>query len=151
MTTNNETIDLLNNLIETAKDGEKGFREAAKHAHAVDLRTVFADYSSSCGRSASELQQCVQMLGGKPETSGTVAGALHRGWMNLKTSVTSADDLALLEECERGEDHAKAQYSKAIKRDVPAEVRAVIEKQYQGALRNHDRIRDLRNRERQAA
>jgi len=57
---------------------------------------------------------------------------------------------SLLEECERGEDVAKAAYSKALKEMLPENIRAVVERQYQGVLRNHDQIRDLRDRYRAA-
>lgn len=145
------TIDTLNGLIATCKDGEKGFRDASEKAHAVNLRALFADYSADCARAATELQDCVKMLGGSAETEGSAAGALHRGWMNLKASMTSADDRALLEECERGEDHAKARYAAAMNTKVTPEVRGLLDRQYQGTLRHHDRIRDLRNREKASA
>jgi len=45
---------------------------------------------------------------------------------------------------------AKADYEKALKETLPDNVRAVVERQYQGVLRNHDQIRDLRNRFRAA-
>ena len=95
---------------------------------------------------ASELQQVVTRLGGKPEDSGTVAGAVHRGWVNLKAAVSSRTDLAILEECERGEDVAKASYTKALKETLPEEIRVVVQRQYDGVVKNHDQIRDLRDR-----
>ena len=38
--------------------------------------------------------------------SGSVAGALHRGWVDVKSMVTGKDEEAVLNEAERGEDHA---------------------------------------------
>ncbi len=54
-------------------------------------------------------------------------------------------NIAVLEEVERGEDHAKAAYKKALKADLPSATRSLVQKQYEGVVRNHDRIRDLRN------
>jgi uncharacterized protein (TIGR02284 family) len=51
----------------------------------------------------------------------------------------------MLEECERGEDAAVARYRKALKQNLPADVRAVIERQAEGAQRNHDEIKRLRD------
>jgi uncharacterized protein (TIGR02284 family) len=79
-----------------------------------------------------------------------VAGALHRGWVSVKTALTSQDDKAVLEECERGEDSAVAQYRKALKQPLPPAIRVLVERQAQGAQRNHDEVRDLRNRYRAA-
>jgi uncharacterized protein (TIGR02284 family) len=87
----------------------------------------------------------VTRTGDEPERGGSVAGAVHRGWMNLKAAVAGRDDVAILEECERGEDVAKASYRKALEmKDLPADVRAAVQKQYDGVVRNHDQIRDLR-------
>src|SRR5690349_22487609 len=103
-----DVVSTLNELIETSRNGEKGFRTAAEHAHDPQLKALLQKYAAECGSAATDLQACVAQAGGKPETTGTVAGAVHRGWMNLKTAVAANDDAAILEECERGEDHAKA-------------------------------------------
>jgi uncharacterized protein (TIGR02284 family) len=86
-------------------------------------------------------------MGGEPERSGSVAGAVHRGWVSLKASMSTEDDLSILEEVERGEDVAKASYKKALdSEDLSPEVRAIVQKQYDGVLRNHDQMRALRDR-----
>jgi uncharacterized protein (TIGR02284 family) len=87
----------------------------------------------------------VRMLGGDPEESGTMKAAVHRGWVSLKSVATSRDSKAILEECERGEDYAKAKYADAVNQDLPEQVRSLIERQYQGVIANHDRVRDMRN------
>ena len=139
------TIKILNGLIETSIDGEKGFRKAAEDAKGVDLKGLFNERAAECAQAVVELRAEVTRLGGKPEEDGSIAGALHRGWVAVKSSVTSNDDLAVLEEVERGEDSAKKNYREALAQELPGEVRVLIEKQNQGVLRNHDRIRDLRN------
>ncbi|OZI17018.1 aldehyde dehydrogenase [Bordetella genomosp. 7] len=141
-----KVIKVLNDLIETSKNGEKGFEAAAEDTKNAELQTLFRNRARDCAAGAAELQTLVAQLGGKPEDSGTVAGAVHRGWTNLKAAVTGRSDTAILEECERGEDVAKAQYADALKEALPENIRAVVERQYQGVLRNHDQVRDLRNR-----
>ncbi len=145
-----DTVKILNGLIETSEDGQKGFQEAADKAKAPQLKQLFADRAQACNQSVRELQALVTSLGGKPEQSGSVAGAAHRGWVKVKVAVGD-DNIAVLEEVERGEDHAKAHYGKALKAELPPQVRSVVERQYQGVLANHDRIRDLRNQYRAAA
>lgn len=54
----------------------------------------------------------------------------------------------MLNECERGEDVAKKSYKQALEKDLPADIRQVVERQYQGVLRNHDQIKALRDAER---
>jgi len=141
---------LLNELVETSKNGELGFKAAAEDAKNPQLKSVFASRASDCASGAAELQALVSQLGGKPEDSGTVAGAVHRGWLNLKAAVTGRSDLSILEECEKGEDVAKKNYGDALKEPLPENVRVVVQKQYDGVLKNHDQIRDLRNEYRAA-
>ncbi len=143
---NRDVISTLNELIETSKDGEKGFALAAKDANDPSLTEFFSEGEESCRVAAQELQEVVSALGGTPDESGSVKGAVHRGWVSLKTAATSRDAKAVLEECERGEDYAKAKYAEALKLDLPEGVRQIVERQYQGAVANHDRVRELRNR-----
>ena len=136
----------LNDLIETSRDGEQGFRASAEDTRNAELKAVFLRRAEDCTKAIGELQRLVTAMGVKPEQGGTVAGAMHRGWVNLKAAVSSRDDLAILEECERGEDVAKARYRKALDETLPEDIRIVVQRQYEGAVRNHDQIRDLRDR-----
>jgi uncharacterized protein (TIGR02284 family) len=138
-------VSVLNDLVETSKDGEKGFRKAAEDAHDAQLKTMFLSRAEDCTRGARELQDAVQSLGGKPETGGSMSGALHRGWVDVKSAVTRRSDHEILAECEKGEDVAKKRYHDALEKDLPVDVRALVERQYQGVLQNHDRVRDLRD------
>lgn len=142
---NKELIETLNDLIETSKDGEAGFKVCAEDVKRPELKALFTDRSVQCGRAASELQAIVFKLGGDPENSTSLAGDLHRRWVDLKSAITGKSEEAVLNECERGEDVAKKNYSEALEKDLPADVRAVVERQYQGVLRNHDQIKALRD------
>jgi uncharacterized protein (TIGR02284 family) len=136
---------VLNDLVETSKDGERGFRKAAEDAHDAQLKALFVAAAADCTQGARELQDVVQKLGGKPETGGTVGGALRRGWHDMKSAVAGRSDYEILAECEKGEDIAKKHYSDALEKDLPADVRMVVDRQFQGVIQNHDRIRDLRD------
>ena len=140
----NDTISILNDLIATTEDGKKGFAEAAKDATKPELKEVFQKRAAECSDAATELQSIVKSIGGKPETEGTVAGAVHRGWVKVKSSVADTN-VAVLEEAERGEDHAKAVFAKALKKELPPSIRIVVQRQNEGVIQNHDRIRNLRN------
>jgi uncharacterized protein (TIGR02284 family) len=143
---NDDAIAVLNELIETSKDGENGFRKAAQDSHAAELRAVFTEGAQRCAEGARELQTVVRRLGGDPDRSGSVAGALHRGWINVKEAVSSRDDKAILEEVERGEDYAKEAYRKALDANLPSDALSIVQRQYQGVLANHDKVKALRER-----
>ena len=139
-----DTVKVLNNLIQTSEDGKKGFIEASEEATEAGLKTMFKKRSVECDTAAVELQRLVGSLGGKPEHGGTIVGAVVRGWAKVKTA-TSDPNIALLEIVECEEDKAKAKYAMALSATLPTQIRSVVQRQHDGAVRNHDLIRDLRN------
>jgi len=144
-----DTIATLNRLIETSKDGEYGFTSAAEHLRRADLQQLFSSRADECRRAANELQALVTELGGKAEDSGTATGAMHRGWVAVKSKLAGYTDLAILEEAERGEDIALARYRDALEEeDLPLSVRMVIQRQYEGVKYNHAQVRTVRDQER---
>ncbi|WP_423600467.1 ferritin-like domain-containing protein [Roseateles sp. MS654] len=147
---NKDVIDELNTLIETCKDGEYGFLSCAEHVKSTSLREVFAQRAADCRQACAELQQLVRQHGGTPEDEGSTTGAMHRGWVAVKGTLTGYSDKAMLEECERGEDAAVGRYRKATQKPLPAGVMEVVQRQLAGALRNHDQIKLLRDQARHA-
>src|SRR5215510_15362431 len=103
---NDKVIDVLNDLIETCRDGEMGFQEASENAKDRDLRQFLSDTAQQRAAFAGELQEHVRALGGDPAKKGSVAGSMHRAWMNIKGTLSGKDDQAILNEAERGEDSA---------------------------------------------
>ncbi|MBU1361262.1 MAG: PA2169 family four-helix-bundle protein [Gammaproteobacteria bacterium] len=140
-----DVVDILNDLLENARDGEYGFRTCAEQVESANVKQVFASRADGCRQAGDELVALIRNYGGEPASGGTAAGAMHRGWVQLKGSVGADSELSMLESCERGEDTGIARYRKALKQSLPADVRAVVQKQADGAQRNHDQIRDLRN------
>ena len=142
-TDNDNVISTLNNLIETCKDGENGFRAAADGVRNSELRTLFNTYSQQRAQFAAELQQEVRRLGGDPENTGSVAATLHRGWLNIKSTVTGEDEGAVISECERGEDAAVRNYQDALNEMLPADVLSLVQRQYGQVKEAHDRVRAM--------
>lgn len=146
-----EVVDVLNDLLENTRDGEYGFRTCAEQVETASAKQLFASRADGCRQAGEELMQLIRTYGGEPASGGTAAGAMHRGWVQIKGTVGADSELSILESCERGEDTAVARYRKALKQNLPADVRAAVQRQADGAQRNHDQIRDLRNAARQGA
>jgi len=143
MTTNAQSV--LKSLAELSRNGQKGFANAAAAVKDEKLRGVFEGASERCALGAQELEEAIVNLGGDPTREGTTPGAIHRAWTNLKATITGGDNKAVLEECERGEDVAKAAYQSALEEDLPIYARDIIDRQYKGVLENHDLIKRLRD------
>jgi len=141
-----EIISTINSLIETLKDGEEGFKQAAEAVKDSNLKSLFYEFSQQRARFATELQSQAMNLGeSEPEESSSATGAMHRAWIDLKSAVTSGDDHAILAECERGEDSAVKEYEDALKADLPAPLDDIVSREYAEVKSAHDRIKGLRD------
>src|SRR3546814_8121498 len=67
------------------------------------LKQSLFDYARFFGESASELQQAVRQLGGKPKEIGTFAHTVHRTLMHLRVTALGRDEDLILEEAEGDE------------------------------------------------
>ncbi len=144
MTMNNEeVISTLNDLIETCKDGKNGYQTAAENIENSEYKKLFNEFSQQRENFANELKAEVGRLGGDPEDSGSVSASLHRGWMNIKSAVSSNDLDAILSECEQGEDVAVKNYKEALENDLPADLHSIVNKQYVEVKNAHDHIISL--------
>ena len=80
----------------------------------------------------------------EPVNRGSVAAAVHRGWMDLRAAVGQGTQ-AMLEEAERGEDFIKEKYEDVLKHTAGSAVTDVLNRQYRNIKSAHDSIRDLRD------
>jgi uncharacterized protein (TIGR02284 family) len=145
----NEIISILNDLIETSKDGETGFSLAIRDTSDSELTSVFTEAERSCRDAVTELRRQVRTLGGSEEEGGA-KDAAQRGWMSSKEAPPGRDAASILEECEQGEDYAMARYRDALTHELPEALRSLVQRQYQGVIANHDRVLELRDRYRAA-
>jgi uncharacterized protein (TIGR02284 family) len=147
----NNAISVVENLIETNRDGQKGYKEAAEQVKRPDLKTYFNEQSMERGRFAMELQAELAKLG-KPDkkVSGSAGGAMHRAWIDTKVALGGGDK-TILESVEAGEDNAKDTYNKALTGNLPETVKAMVQRQSASVQRAHDKVRDLRDQAKAAA
>ncbi len=146
METNSDLRLTLNELIQTCRDGQEGFRTAAENTDDPEARKLFNEYSLQRVKFTGELQSASHSIGDpNPENASSVGGVLHRGWINLKTAVAGRDTHGILVECERGEDSAVAEYKKALDLHLPANLREIIQRQATEIKAVHDRVKELRD------
>ena len=97
-------------------------------------------------QAATGLQAAVARLGGNPEDDGTTAGAIHRGWINLKEAVLGKDDEAIVNAVESGEDYLKGKFETIMDhKDLPAEARAAVDQAWQSVKAGHDEMSQLKH------
>lgn len=140
--------NVIKDLIETVEDGRQGFEKTAtklrEDGH-PDLASQMVEFSEQRARFSSELREAAARAGVEIEEDGSIAGALHRGWIALSDALTGDDPEAILSAAEAGEDHAVEEYEDALEDDaLTGELRELVAKQASEVKQAHDRVRALR-------
>ena len=142
-----DTIKTLNGVIETLKDGQHGYRVASEDVKDAEMKSLFASYSLQRSNFAGELQNELIRLGEpEPEEGSTVTSALHRGWINLKGALSGGSRTAILNECERGDDHALTALETAVQsKTLPGPLLELVQRQYQAIVSAKDTVKSMRS------
>jgi uncharacterized protein (TIGR02284 family) len=158
------TIDALKELIAARRDAEQGLRVCAEQVRGSRLKVLVMSHLQDCAQALQELQSLVRLLGGELELSprdersaveeiprsaapGATrdSAAAHRRWADLRTALACDGDGVILDECERGASRALEVYRNALDDPLPGLVRAIVLRQFEDVMTNHDQIRDLRS------
>jgi len=138
-----EVVQNLNNLIETAKDSAEGFKTAAENVKSPSTKQKFEDYSDQRQHFCKDLQERVKGLGGTPETTSSTLGAIHRGWVNLKSALTLGDR-AIVIEVIRGEEVAERNYAAVAQNPAfPSDLKGEVKDQHHKIQESLNYARDL--------
>lgn len=139
--------DHFNKLIAICKDGQAGYQAAADDTRDPELRELFHRLAVQRADFAADLQELVEALRCEPRRHSTLAGAVHRGWLNLKSALTHGDHHAALVECERGEDAAVEAYRRVLEEaPLDGELRRMIANQAFAVRDAHAEVSFLRDR-----
>jgi len=141
----NRAMSVLEDLMESCKDAQKGYQDAAEKTKRPDLKGFFNEQSLERSRFAGELEAELIRLG-KPDkrASGSVGGSLRRAWIDTKVSLGGGDK-AILESLEAGEDSAKESYEKALTSDLPENIGQIVRRQAASVRSAHDKVKMLRD------
>lgn len=140
------TSDRLNNLVEAARDGEQGFRAAAEDCSDPALKEKLSLFARERSEIIRQLQSIVRSAGQTPEQEGSVAGAMHRGWITLKSKLSQRDELSILEECERGETYALEQFDEALASSELDKYHNVVQRHRDAVHETREEVRALKSR-----
>ena len=133
-------------LVETLKDGERGFAAAAEKLRDSDRPEwagVLQRLSEQRAGFRREIVALGHAYGDDVDASGSAAAALHRGWISLKDALTGDDAGSVLGAAVTGEDHAVAEYERALQQDLSTGFREVVEKQHAAVVAARDEVKAL--------
>lgn len=143
-----KTTSVLNELIEINNDRVAGFEKAIADIkdENVDLKELFQRYAAQSRENSQELAALVGSEGGEVETGTSVAGSLHRAWIDVKAIFGGSTRESILSEAERGEDAIKKAYRDALEdEDLTVNAREVVSRQQSGINAAHDEVKALRD------
>jgi uncharacterized protein (TIGR02284 family) len=143
---NARTIRLLQELVDTCRDGQNGYRDAADHVTDSHLREFFNEQSLARAGFAGELEQEIIRLGkADPDTSGSAAAAIRRAWIDFRSEL-GGGDTTILASVESGEDSAKAAFEKVLREpNLREDLTMLIRRQVTSIMAAHDHVRSLRD------
>lgn len=146
MATSSNTV--LNELIELNNDRIAGFEKVLSDIddQNLDLKELFQEYAAQSRRFSQELTAIVAARAGEPETGNSVAGTLHRAWIDVKALFGGSDRESILSEAERGEDAIKKAYHTAIADGgLTGEASEKVTDQSRSIQKAHDTVKALRD------
>jgi uncharacterized protein (TIGR02284 family) len=139
------TIEALKELIAARRDGAQGLRICSEYVRNPRLHALLLSHLEECTQALEELQSLVRLLGSDPDVPQGNAAAAHRRWTELRAALACNEDGVILDECERGESRALEVYRNALDDPLPGLVRAIVLRQFEDVMTNHDQIRSFRN------
>lgn len=119
----------LNELLVKNYDAEKGYLNAIDNVDNKELKMFFKRRASERSQFAKELRTEILQYGQIPEDSGSFKGTMHRNWMSLKSTFTSNNEEAILEEAIKGEEASLEEYDALLKENnLPPTIDSLIAK-----------------------
>lgn len=133
-------------LVETLRDGERGFASAAEKLRDSD-RSEWATTLERLSEQRANFRREIIDLGHEynddVDESGSVPAALHRGWISLKDALTGDDAGSVLGAAVTGENHAVSEYESALEKDLSSGFREVVSRQHAAVVAARDEVKAL--------
>ncbi len=143
---NEKAVNHLNQLLTRNYDAEAGYKDAAENVEDPQLKNFFQQAAQQRYDFGHKIKGEIKQLGGSPDKGTSVAGDLHRTWIDLKSAVASRNNIAVLNECERGEQAALKDYQEALDSPViSGSCESIIQNQLNEIQGKVQHITELRN------
>lgn len=119
----------IHSLYKTLQDSEDGYKECAQNVKDDTLKHKFRELSAKRTDMLETLKRTASQMGADVESSGSVAAAAHRVFIDLKALFTRGDQEAIVKEVERGESTLMDEYEDAIKSTDAVALRELLQDQ----------------------
>lgn len=142
-----DTKKVLKDVIESLIDGQEGFKDIGEKLQDDTLKRYFFAESLKRASFKGDLEDVLIKEGVHDayKETGSVSGALHRTWGDLKAKLGGSSDHSLLETAEQGEDVAKRAYADALKHELPLPIHQLLSTQAAHIQASHDYVKAARD------
>ena len=143
---NSKTVDAVNNLLQITNDRLQGFKEVDKEmiSNYPALSAEYDHMVMQATKMRTKLLSVIRENGGDPENSTTIAGGLHRTWINLKNAFSVDKDGATLGSVLFGENATIKAYEDALESgDINPECRMVVRDQLQDLRDSYEKLKSF--------
>lgn len=145
----NPTVSTLNDLLQITNDRIEGFNKVEDKVW-EKYPNLKSDYTHMVDQSQNmklELKRLISERSGDADDSTTVAGELHRTWIDVKNAFSGDNAESTLENVTFGESAAIEAYEKALDSgDLCPESSRVVQDQLHSLKSSYEKFRNLENR-----
>lgn len=139
-----KNLSVLEDLIEINNDGRHGYQTAADDIDNPAYKTLFLQYAQQRAQFSAELEREANLLGRDPDAGESVLGAIHRGWINIKSAFTNGGSEAILAECQTGDKAALEAYEDALAQPLPSNLENLIRTQHSSILEAYNKVKTFK-------
>lgn len=136
-----EVSQKLNDLLTKNYDAEAGYKLAKEQVDSTRLQNFFDIQAQERYNFGHELKEEIRSYGEEVDKGTSLKGDAHRAWMNLKSTFTSDNEEAILEEAIRGEKTAVEEYNSVISETtLPPSTKNILTKHRDEILNSLTRV-----------
>ncbi len=146
----NRSTDLLNELIEIARDGERFYLDAATKVTGAEVQQIFRAQAGAREQLINDLSKHVVTRGEVASRDETLVGMTRKLYAEILATLSSDRDGVYIDQLEEVEDRLLDHYSDALEQAESEDVRRVLVGHMPTVQATHDRMKALK-RKKQAA
>jgi uncharacterized protein (TIGR02284 family) len=139
--TNDKSISILNDVLETLVDSRDGYTKAAEVAKRDIFKQFFTRRAAARNSMIIKAQAEIRDLGGEPVDEGTVLAKAHRMFLTISSALQDNDEAAV-EAVDDGENYLRGKVNDAIASDELAATAKTLLKGFNGELHADGRLID---------
>ena len=150
MMTNQEAQKELNRLYAMVEAGEKGFATAAANVHNRGAKIMLKSFAQQRATFKNQILAELQRLGQSNKPGSSILGMIHRGRVAIYAAMTiqvEDREMMVFKEAMVGERVALRTYERALEKDLPPEIRQLVQQQYDEIKKVSEQVQLMRGRD----